>query len=226
MAVLTRRERNDIFEALNDKGVDPARCKLRLKHEPDSGTIEIRDVLTRSWFRFTLLLTEYGLAYNVPDGPAAAGYEVKQWGNVLEQLEYWASEVAYVTSTPDLWAELQQMPEVLTAAQAADASNASFTPDEQAGIGRHIDEIKQLVREQFELTSEQLAAIDQRLDDGKESSKRLGRKDWLMAFYGGLISTVMTDEIPPHVIQTIVSTVVSGISHLFGIGGPPPILGP
>jgi len=38
------------------------------------------------------------------------------------------------------------------------------------------------------------------------------------------MSTFMTDEIPPHVVQTIVSTVVHGISHLFGFGGPPPII--
>lgn len=70
----------------------------------------------------------------------------------------------------DLWAELREVPEVLTAAQAADASNAPFTADEQANIGGKLDDVKQLVREQFELTAEQVAAFDKRLDDIKAAS--------------------------------------------------------
>jgi hypothetical protein len=54
------------------------------------------------------------------------------------------------------------VPEVLTTAQAADASNAPFTADEQATISSNLGDVKQLMREQFGLTAEQLAAIDQR----------------------------------------------------------------
>lgn len=50
------------------------------------------------------------------------------------------------------------------------------------------------------------------------------RKMWLYTFYGAVMSTFMTDEIPPHVIQIIVTTIVHGIAHIFGIGGPPPIV--
>jgi hypothetical protein len=39
-----------------------------------------------------------------------------------------------------------------------------------------------------------------------------------------MMSTFMTDAIPPHVIQTILVTVLHGIGHLFGVGGPPPMI--
>jgi DNA-directed RNA polymerase specialized sigma24 family protein len=42
------------------------------------------------------------------------------------------------------------------------------------------------VHSQFELTREQYAAIDQRLDHAEQASKRLGRRDWLTLAYGGL----------------------------------------
>lgn len=45
-----------------------------------------------------------------------------------------------------------------------------------------------------------------------------------MLFYGAVMSTFMTDEIPPHVIQTVLTTVFHGIAHIFGFGGPPPII--
>jgi hypothetical protein len=142
----------------------------------------------------------------------------------LRHIAQWAEEVLYVTETPDLWADLRQLPEVLAAAQAAGASNSPFTATELAEISNKLDEIKSLVREKFELTGEQLSVIDTRLDEVKEASERLGRKDWLMLFYGGLISTFLTNAVPPSVIQTVLSVVVNGIAHLFGFGGPPPMI--
>jgi hypothetical protein len=243
--ILTRRQRNDIFETLSKKGVDPADCEL---DERPGGPGVVSQGVSNRWpethvsifhpsARSTFALriehhvgsknpSRYHFDWWVHDGAHSGGEEraCKDWEGVLEQLAYWADEVQYVIDTPDFWEELQQVPEIMATAQAAEASNAPFTPDEQAEISRRLDEIKNLVREKFELTDEQLSVIDQRLDDAEEASKRLGRKDWLMAFYGAVISTFMTDEIPPHVIQTIVSTVLHGIAHLFGIGGPPPII--
>ena len=57
------------------------------------------------------------------------------------------------------------------------------------------------MRELFELSADQLHAIDQRVDELKEASERLGRKDWLMIFYGSLVSTFITAAVPPGVIQ-------------------------
>ena len=42
-------------------------------------------------------------------------------------------------------------------------------------------------------------------------------------FYGAVMSTFITDAVPATVIQTVLSTVVHGIAHIFG--GPPPIIG-
>jgi hypothetical protein len=136
----------------------------------------------------------------------------------------WAAEIRYVTETTDLWAELKRVPEILAAAQAAEVSNQPFTADEQTEISRRLGEIKQLVREKFELTDDQLSAMDHTLDEVEGASKRLGRKDWLLMFYGAMMSVFLTDAVPPTVIQTALSTVVHGIAHLFGIGLPPSMI--
>ncbi len=47
-------------------------------------------------------------------------------------------------------------PEIVPAAQAAEASTA----DEQTEIARRPNEVKQLVREKFDLTDDQSATID------------------------------------------------------------------
>jgi hypothetical protein len=217
---VTRRQRNEIFETLTDRGIDPKDCDL------DTEQGRVTHLPTESYFRFAYLLHDYSTSWHVADGPHDSGWGTggKSWAQVLEELAYWADEVRYVTDTPDFWAEMRQVPEVMAASQVADASNAPFTADEQAEIARRLDEVKQLVRDQFELTSEQLATVDQRLDDAEHASKRLGRKDWMLMFYGGVMSTFITDAVPPSVIQTVLTTVLHGIAHFFGIGGPPPII--
>jgi hypothetical protein len=224
--LLTKRQRNEIFEKVSACGLDPASCELQdpasraatvasLRHEASGSSFTLRPDHDQAG--------KHGASRSV--GSADFGRcSACDWEQLMESLVAWAQEITYEAETPDLWAELQQVPEIMATAQAADASNAPFTPAEQAEISNRLDEIKQLVREQFELTDEQLAAIDQRLDDAEEASKRLGRKDWLLIFYGGLVSTFMTDAVPPSVIQTVLTTVVHGIAHIFGIGGPPPII--
>ena len=229
MEVLTRRQRNEIFAALDSKDVDPDDCELTQPHRPgpDNSTIfaEVRHVPTNSVFELSRSGEMDFYWWTVHDGPHSPGRNrYENWAEMLDQLEHWADEVQYVADVPDFWVELRQVPEILAAAQAPDASNAPFTSDEQAEIGQRIDEIKQLVREQFELTSEQLDVIDQRLDDAKEAAKHSDRKTWLYTFYGAVMSTFMTDEIPPHVVQTMLTTVLHGIAHLFGFGGGPPTM--
>ena len=72
-----------------------------------------------------------------------------------------------------------------------------------------MDEIKELVRKPFELTANQLAAIDQRLNDAEEASKRLGRKDWVMMFYGAVMSTFITDSVLVSVVQIVLTRLSS-----------------
>jgi hypothetical protein len=83
--------------------------------------------------------------------------------------------------------------------------------------------IKRSVAEKFELTNEQIAHIDERLDEAAEASKRMGRKDWLLLFGGTVFNLIVTDTVTPGVAGHIFTMVVQGIAHLFG-GGPPQIL--
>jgi hypothetical protein len=103
------------------------------------------------------------------------------------------------------------------------ASNAPFTADEQAEIGRRIDEALQLVAESPDLNDEQKAAVSLHLSHSKESRDRLGREDWIVMFSSSIISTGVTDAVPPSVFRAVLGTVPHGLGHLFGIGVPPSI---
>jgi hypothetical protein len=229
--MLTRRQRNEIFELLVANGVQAGSCDLldpshHLVLNPGTPQVTIQPKDSSSYFTFwSGNDIDYGFQSTV-GGAGRRESDQCTWKALMDSLVPWAREVAYEADTPDLWAEAKHVPDVLTTAQSADASNAPFTRDEQAEISNRLDEVKQLVREKSELTDEQLAAIDQRLDDAEQASKRLGRKDWLMAFYGAVLSTGMTDAVPIGVIQSVLSTVVHGLAHIFGVGGLPPMINP
>jgi hypothetical protein len=224
--MLTTRQRNEIFGMIAARGLDPV--SFELADRTLSNRKSQADLLHKpTGSRFTVWHTQRLDMYHanvVVGGADQVGCTSVGWAELMARLGTWAAEVRYEMDTPDLWAELRRVPQVLAASQTPDASNAPFTPNEQSEIARRLDEIKKLVREQFELTTEQLAVIDQRLDDAEEASKRLGRKDWVAVFYGAVMSTFMTDAVPPNVIQTVLITVVHGIAHIFGLGGPPPII--
>lgn len=69
--------------------------------------------------------------------------------------------------------------------QAAEASNAPFTADEQAEISDRLDEIKRLMLGKFKLTDQHLSAIDQRLDEVKAASSGWTARTGSWVLYGG-----------------------------------------
>jgi hypothetical protein len=207
---------------LISKGVNPADCEL----DTWVDGVSVIHSPTRSDFHLELQPHRYLYMWRVTDGPDPGEGVCENWDDVLEQLGYWAEEAEYVNDTPDFWEELKRAPEILAAAQSAGASNAPFTPEEQAEVSNRLDAIKQLVRQQFELTGDQLAAVDQKVDELKEATTRVGRKDWVVMVNGALLSLIVNDVVPAHVVQSLFSMLITGIGHLFGIGGPPPVIGP
>jgi hypothetical protein len=128
-------------------------------------------------------------------------------------------------TAPDKWAELQQVRNVLAAAQAPDASNAPFTADEQAEIVLRIDEVKQFVATSVRLDGQQrLAAIEQAPDEIKEASTRVGRKDLIVMINGAMFSLIVNGLAPAHVVSLIFNVLITGIGRIFGIGAPPTMI--
>src|ERR1700741_2937720 len=78
---LTRRQRNEIFETLTARGIDPKDCDL------DTEQSRLTHLPTGSFFRFTYF-RGYNTSWNVADGPDGGGRGTgrKGWEDVLEEL--------------------------------------------------------------------------------------------------------------------------------------------
>lgn len=143
------------------------------------------------------------------------------WEQVVPFVRKWALAVVgrfrEYEATPDLWAEYERSRQLFS----APSGNTPFTEPERERISMQIREIKVYITNTYELTGNQLSEVNERLDQIAEASRRLGRKDWLMAFSGAVFSLILSDLIPPQAAQHILMLALQGLGHLFGLGGPP-----
>jgi len=144
------------------------------------------------------------------------------WPELLSLVEIWARKAHELAekyaATPDLWAQLRQSKELLAGQQHF--ANTPFTQLERAEISNQIQQVGEYIKTTYELTGEQLAAVEDLLDHAEQASRRMGRKDWLVLFNGALFSLLLSDLVPSQAVQHILWMTLHGLGHLFGIGGP------
>jgi hypothetical protein len=147
------------------------------------------------------------------------------WNAVTDAFGTWLEEIKVSQKDPDLWEELKRNGASLgnehEHEHEHDIGNTPFTFDEQADVSAQIKQVKDYIKTTFELTSEQIARVDETLDQAEKASHHLGRKDWLLLFNGAVFSLILTDLITPQGAEHIIMLTIHGLGHLFGFGGPP-----
>jgi hypothetical protein len=129
---------------------------------------------------------------------------------VLAEVARWGKDVK-------AYAELRQR-ELDPAAAAnvyASSANTQFTVAEQYEISKQLRAIRESLKQNFKLSTEQAKRVEDRLNEAEEASRRLGRKDWILLFSGAVFSLILTDVITPDVAQHIFMVLTHGVSHLF-----------
>ena len=219
---LTRLDKNKVFEAIAQSSVDPAECNLEpqpfggmLRHKSGS-TFEFGYHEEEGIF-WAIATVVDGFRWEIEDSPS--------FDDLLHTIPSWADEINQVARTPDLWAELRRSRELVLEIQSADIGNTPFTIDERRQIVLELEAIKEQVKEQFDLTSDQIASIDEWKNGVAEASERIGRKDWQLLVYGTILNLFAAGALPPELARHILSIVISVMmAHLFlGGGGPPQI---
>lgn len=175
--MLTKRDRNRIYEAIVQSGLDPTEFDL-------SGTGN-RVVITHnsgSTFEFSRRNNMDEIKANIVEGDNWTVLAAVVTGKLEAQVERWANEIRQTVGVPDYWEELKRQMELVVSTQDKGLKNMSFTTDEMAQIVIQLQKIKKQLREQFELTSVQMEQMEERLNEAEQASKRMGRKDWMLLF--------------------------------------------
>lgn len=220
---LTKLERNEIFQAISASSLDPAECTL----EQSDNEIQISHNNSGSIFKFTFIGTGhvdfYQVQSDVVDGHHLRFQTAREIDSVTPWITSWANEVKEAAYAPDLWSEMRRTRELAIEVQSTGYANTPFTSDERRQIVIELEAVKEYVREELDLTREQMEHIDESLSHAAEATERMGRKDWLLLFGGTILNLIVTDTVTPSVAGHIFTIVINALIHLFG-GGPPQII--
>lgn len=219
---LTRIERNQIFEAIAADNLDPAEYDLRERGD----RVTITHTNSGSTFRFASgsrgAIDIYRVQSDVVDGHHLQYVASRRIDSLINRIVVWADEAKATFEAPDLWAEMQRSREFIVEIQQTDSGNAPFTQDEQRQIAAQLPEITKQLKEEFELTNEQVARIEELRDEVVEASTRMGRKDWVIWLLGTITALTIAATVPAGVGEHIFTVVIHALGYLFTGGSEPP----
>jgi hypothetical protein len=212
-------QRNAIYEAIADGGLDAAECGFdcddvgwRLTHWPSGSNLLIEGAPGPY-----ILTAVVGEDLSLPS-------KYFSWPLVEERVQRWAREVKRDVDTPDLWAELRSRQRILRGAGYEDLQDTPFTSDERTEIVQQIRQIAEYVHKTYSLSAAQTLSMEAKLDYIASATSRVGRKDWLLMFSGVILSVSLADLLPREVVEDVFAMALRGLGHLFGgSGGPPPL---
>jgi hypothetical protein len=225
---LSVQQRNEIFTALVKSGMNPEDCHLQLRRQNYSQKVRLLHKPTRSYFDISEDRVDRAEQCYWFRGRIGTATDWDRWygrgafEELTEAIRTWVQEVDYLINNADLWEEMRRQSRDTANNFAHTAvNNLPFDEREQAQIAARVHAIKQHVRVTYELSSDQLSGIDRKLDEIKEASERVGRKDWLMMLQGAAFGLIVQDSVPPHIVQNIVTMALQGLAHFIGIGASP-----
>jgi hypothetical protein len=216
--VFSPTERNALYRAVMDGGADPDECDviqdrsyLQIKHRCGSG-LRLSDERNPDSSLFVIEM-------HMADGQVGPTYFEDRWKDVVYRVTDWARVVS--DEAPDLWGQSVLKRRLLSAMEASD-ENTPFTESQRAEITDRLQHIEDQLREHGELTAAQLERVEEKFEDIKEASGRLGKKDWWTYTIGALTTLFVASTVTPDVANHILTTVVGAVAHL--LGNLPPML--
>jgi hypothetical protein len=141
-----------------------------------------------------------GLSVEFSPGPnwrVETKHHANNWAAKLAAVQLWLAELRKEVDAPDLWATIGQEKALSTAVSSTRLDNRPFDAAEQSLIAAKLDEIKAYLLEGQVFGTDDAATVEREFAYLKESSGRLGRKDWLNILLGGLISIAIGLALDP-----------------------------
>lgn len=211
-----RRQKNTCFEIIQAAHLSPAEF-LWVDVDPRGNRntcSELRHPTSGYYFRFDRNDLEWSpdSSQRIAGSPSRFGHD---WSAMLSEFKKWVGYIADELSVPDLWDAVRTAGELPSVSQDPGLSNAPFTAAEQQYLSKQLEEIKEFVFKTVQLEEGQKAFLEARFEYFDESSRRLGRKDWLNLFMGALLGTVINLAVPQDNIGDLFRFAGTALRHLF-----------
>ena len=218
---LTQTQKNAVFNWLTAAKFDPANFDwTETQHEEETrrgGFWFKASVIThrRTGYRFC-----FGGIYCsfTPGLKRRNDVEVhmNDWSMKASCFHLWLHRLREEANAPDLWASIGQEKVLPTAAASTSLDNRPFAAAEQSLIAAKLDEIKGYILDGQQLTADQGETVERELAYLRESSERLGRKDWLNNLLGGLVGLAIGLALDPEKARGLLRLAGAVFQSLWG----------
>jgi hypothetical protein len=195
--MVKKQYRNELLELLVKNGNNVTEFELS---QTETKNITILHRKTALWFHLeTILQHDFSKFTGMfkPFSPSQSAVKFPSQPNIMTDFEgvkrYFSdwTEVHVKAAmeeheAPDLWEIVKANPLAITSINFSE--NKPFEIEERKQIQLGLDEIKFLLKQNFDLSQEQLALANQKIDYLKDATDRLNKTDWK----GIAISTVFS----------------------------------
>ncbi len=223
-ARLKQTERSLVFHLVSEVGFDPTEFTWDEKRDHESfrsnmgggdqvAVSVLRHRPTEYYMRFGAFANEFSpgistrVDYDNHDGT---------WKTRVRSCVNWLRELRKEVDVPDLWGTIANE-KALPMAASAIIDNRLFTPAEHNLILAKLDEIKAYLRDGQDFTTEQAKVVEREFAYLRESSERLGRKDWLNSLLGGVVGMAIGLALDPQKARGLLGLAGSAFQSLWNV---------
>lgn len=144
---------------------------------------------------------------------------LEKWNEILPHFNRWLSYLKEEVG-PDLWEQMKTYAPVTTFTGTAVISNEPFSYSKVEEIIGALDELRVLIKENLNLELEQLDFVKKEFEDSKERAKRVGRKDWILAFIGVIVTIITGFALSPDKAKLLWDLAKSRFGGILPLPGP------
>ena len=224
--LLLKTQKNEIFEILQEEGLEPADFNWSEEESIHSADLIVSRLTYRDtdfYYQFDFFGKDrYHTCEYSPGGEKKVQTaEPVDWHTQLRIAKIWASCLKKEIDAPDLWQELEKYQATFSLALPTKFKllNEPIPAYEVEQIVKALDALKQEIKEQFKLTKEESEFVTRKLDYLADAAKRQGRLDWVHTCIGVLITIAMGLSMAPteaSKLWLLVKELLGKFMHLIG----------
>lgn len=191
MPLLTKPQANDLFLAIENRGLDPRSFRFN-----DGGSSAVvQRVGSTHLFVVSFVDGQFHVDMTPGAGMPRSTMSTRYWSQVMSWCSAWLAVVKADISAPDLWANLTAEDLQLFAQADNGEPNATFTAEQQSTITARLDALEQ----QFAATTGAhdgvqalLPDLQRAVNEMRETLPKLPRRSWFHAALGVLLSVLIS----------------------------------
>lgn len=219
---LMRSQKNELLEIIKNYELDPFNFKWTSEKVEGRKSSVLRYKDTDYFFCTCINPNGFIFLYSPGVDKYVERSDVYSWSNGTSYFIRWLLHLKREIDQPDLWEELEKIKLFENVEFETENNIQQFTYQETLQIQEGINNIREYLLEEVKGNTQEIKAINDKLDYLIDSSKRMGRIDWKNVFVGAIVNIITSVGLNPEqgqIVVTLFQSAVSGIMRLINTAG-------